>query len=660
MEKGKPVERRGRKASGLQETILRQRGCCMTYMQSSWTQAVERVRALRLSIRALMRVAALMPLALGLAGCLDDGSGDAQAAGAVTPNTLPPVSTPEVAGPPATNQAPEISGTPLLTVQAGQLYSFTPEASDGDEDFLEFTITNAPAWATFSDETGTLTGTPEDEHVGESEDITITVTDGRDTRSIGPFLIRVNSRNRAPAPSNAAPTLSGTPAASVMIDQPYSFAPTAADADGDRLTFAVSNRPSWVTFNTRTGALTGTPALSNIGSYSNIVVTVSDGEAMASIGPFSIQVRGPNNSAPTISGSPGAAVQVGQTYTFTPTGRDADNDPLTYSIANRPVWATFSTSNGRLTGTPTSAHVGSYPNIVITVSDGRASANLRAFAINVQAPQNGAPTISGSPTTSVNAGTAYSFQPTASDPDNDALGFSIQNRPSWASFDTKTGRLSGTPTQAATHSNVTISVSDGRATTALAAFTIRVNTAPSTTNRPPTISGTPSNSVRIGSSYSFQPTASDPDGNSLTFSIQNRPSWASFSTSTGRLSGTPSASNAGAYAGIVISVTDGSSSVSLPAFSINVIQAANGSATLSWQPPTQNEDGTPLTNLAGYRVTYGQSASALSEQVELTNPGLSSYMVSGLGSGTWYFAVKSFTAAGVESDLSNLASKTIP
>lgn len=608
-----------------------------------------------------MRLAAVVPLALSLAGCLDGGSGDAEAAGAASANTntLPPTTAP-IAEPSATNQAPEISGTPLLTVQAGQLYSFTPEASDGDEDFLEFAVTNAPAWAAFDDETGTLTGTPGDEHVGESEDITITVTDGRDTRSIGPFVIRINPRNHVPAPSNAAPTLSGTPAASVMIDQPYSFRPTADDADGDALTFAVSNRPSWATFNTRTGALTGTPAMSNVGSYSNIVVTVSDGEATTSVGPFSIQVRGPNNAAPTISGSPAAAVQVGQTYTFTPTGRDADSDALTYSIANRPVWATFSASNGRLTGTPTSAHVGSYPNIVITVSDGRASASLRAFAINVQAAQNGAPRISGSPATSVNAGTAYSFQPTASDPDNDILGFSIQNRPSWASFDTATGRLSGTPTQAATHSNITISVSDGRATTALAAFSIRVNAASTGTNRAPTISGTPPTTVRIGSSYSFQPTASDPDGNALTYSIQNRPSWAQFNTSTGRLSGTPSASNAGAYANIIITVSDGAASVSLPAFSVNVIQAANGSATLSWQPPTQNEDGTPLTNLAGYRVTYGLSASALTQQVELTNPGLSSYMVTGLGSGTWYFAVKSFTSAGVESDLSNLASKTIP
>ena len=72
---------------------------------------------------------------------------------------------------------------------AGQPYSFTPQASDADDDFLEFTIENKPTWAAFSAETGALTGTPADANVGESGDITISVTDGRDTRSVGPFNI---------------------------------------------------------------------------------------------------------------------------------------------------------------------------------------------------------------------------------------------------------------------------------------------------------------------------------------------------------------------------------------------------------------------------------------------------------------------------------------
>jgi hypothetical protein len=84
-----------------------------------------------------------------------------------------------------------------------------------------------------------------------------------------------------------------------------------------------------------------------------------------------------------------------------------------------------------------------------------------------------------------------------------------------------------------------------------------------------------------------------------------------------------------------------------------------GSAVLNWTPPTRNTDGTSLTNLAGYRISYGTSPSSLSKTVQLANPGLANYVVEGLTSGTWYFALKTYTSTGVESTLSNTASITI-
>ena len=174
--------------------------------------------------------------------------------------TTPPAQ-PADPAPTPVNHPPEISGTPAASVQAGQAYSFTPTASDADNDFLEFSATNMPAWAQFSAETGALTGTPGDAHVGETQDITITVTDGRDTRSIGPFRIRINPRDQTPPPSNAAPTISGAPATSVMVNQAYSFQPSAADANGDALTLCdfQSSFVGKFQFCRRAGS-TGTPA----------------------------------------------------------------------------------------------------------------------------------------------------------------------------------------------------------------------------------------------------------------------------------------------------------------------------------------------------------------------------------------------------------------
>jgi hypothetical protein len=604
-------------------------------------------------VKTLIRLALILSLASALAAC---GEGDADTP-AADGSSAPPVTQPPADPTPPANQPPEITGTPVAAVQSGQNYSFTPAATDPDNDFLEFAITNKPAWATFSVDTGVLTGVPGDANVGQSPDITITVTDGRDQRAVGPFRITVTARTQTPSPTNKAPTITGTPMTSVDVSKPYSFKPVAADADGDKLTFAISGRPSWATFSTATGALTGTPATANIATYSNIVISVSDGTVTTKLAAFAIQVKGPNNRTPTISGTPATSVQVAQAYSFQPAGSDPDGDTLTYSIQNKPTWATFTASSGRLNGTPTATNVGSYAGIVISASDGKASVSLPSFSIAVQAAANKTPTISGTPATTGKVGSGYSFQPTSADADGDTLGYTIQNRPTWAAFDTKTGLLNGTPSAAGTFANVIISVSDSKASASLAAFSIVVSAA---ANGTPSISGTPATSVTAGATYNFQPTGTDPEGNTLTWNITNKPSWATFSTTTGKLSGTPAAGNAGAFANIVISVTDGTNSASLPAFTITVGSGQLGSATLSWTAPTENTDGSALSDLAGFRVVYGTSSGALNQTVQIANPGASSQVVDQLASGTWYFAVKAYTSGGAESDTSNVVSKAIP
>jgi hypothetical protein len=269
--------------------------------------------------------------------------------------------------------------------------------------------------------------------------------------------------------------------------------------------------------------------------------------------------------------------------------------------------------------------------------------------------------ITGTPAATDVAGTAYSFTPTTSDPSGGTLTYSIAGKPSWATFNTATGQLAGTPstTNAGTYSSIVISVTDGRTSDSLPPFAITVSR-PVVTNTPPTISGTPSSSVNVGSAYTFMPAASDADKNALTFSVQNLPGWATFSTSTGALTGTPSATYAGTYSNIVISVSDGKASTSLAAFSIAVKQPANtGVATINWTPPLSNTDGTQITNLAGYHIHYGTSQNALNQTVQVSGTGLSSYTVSNLTSGTWYFSVTAYTSSGSESGQSNIATKNV-
>ena len=94
-------------------------------------------------------------------------------------------------------------------------------------------------------------------------------------------------------------------------------------------------------------------------------------------------------------------------------------------------------------------------------------------------PPPGAPIISGAPAGTIATGTYFSFTPSALDPDGNALSFTIANKPSWATFSSVTGMLSGTPT-AGSYSNIQISVSDGTYTTALASFSLNVAAAGAT------------------------------------------------------------------------------------------------------------------------------------------------------------------------------------
>ena len=186
-----------------------------------------------------------------------------------------------------------------------------------------------------------------------------------------------------------------------------------------------------------------------------------------------------------------------------------------------------------------------------------------------------------------------------------------------------------------------------------------VDKAAPTGNNAPTISGNPMTAIDIGSTYSFTPSASDPDGDKLTFSVKNQPSWADFDTTTGTLSGQPALGSVGTYASIEISVSDGKAKSALPRFAISVDQVGTISTTLNWTPPTQNEDGSALMDLAGYKIYWGTTPGQYTHSVKIENAGMSSYVVENLAPGTYEFAATSFNMAGVESAYSNPATRVL-
>lgn len=93
-------------------------------------------------------------------------------------------------------------------------------------------------------------------------------------------------------------------------------------------------------------------------------------------------------------------------------------------------------------------------------------------------------------------------------------------------------------------------------------------------------------------------------------------------------------------------------------YTLTCTRPVRGSASLQWTAPTRNTDGSALTNLSGYRLAYGTTATELPYSIDLTSS-TTNYIVSNLNAGTWHFGVRALASSGLQSELSNIVSKVV-
>ena len=277
-----------------------------------------------------------------------------------------------------------VPGAPTIgTATAGNTQAtvaFTAPASTGGSAITGYTVTASPggATATGAGSPVTFTGLIN----GTSYTFTVSATNG-----VGAGSPSAASNAVTPSlPSNNAPVITQGGSVSVTMSEdgaptPFSLSLTATDSDSDPLSWSISGSASNGVASVAGGSVSYTPTANFSGSDS-FVVQVSDGDASATID-VSVTVT-PVNDAPTISGTPVLSLDQDTAYSFTPTAADVDTaDVLTFSISNKPGWASFNATTGALTGTPGAADVGNYGGIVISVSDANLSTALAAFNIEV-------------------------------------------------------------------------------------------------------------------------------------------------------------------------------------------------------------------------------------------------------------------------------------
>jgi beta-glucanase (GH16 family) len=166
------------------------------------------------------------------------------------------------------NTVPEITSISITEATTEQLYSYTLTATDNDIDILVYGVTLLPTWLDFDVNTAILSGTPDISDIG-SHPVTLTVSNDNSNVSQSFTIIVL-------APPNNAPIISSVnPVTSVIEGTLYNYTLTATDPEDDDLTFSATTKPDWLTFNSTSGILTGTPAITDVGSQA-VELIVSD------------------------------------------------------------------------------------------------------------------------------------------------------------------------------------------------------------------------------------------------------------------------------------------------------------------------------------------------------------------------------------------------
>ena len=441
----------------------------------------------------------------------------------------------------APNSPPVLDAIGNQSVDEGGTLTFTVTASDPDGDALSYSASNLPSGATFDPATQVFTWTPGYDQAGSYPGVHFEVSDGSLTDSED-ITITVNNVNRAPliyVPDDKR----------VECGETLTFTVTASDPDSDPVTLSAENLPTGATFDPGTGEFSWTPTSGQVGEH-QVDFSAWDGLLTATDSLIITVTQG--NRAPVLDTIGAQSVNEGDTLTFTVTASDPDGDSLSYSASNLPSGATFDPATRVFTWTPGYDQAGSYPGVHFEVSDGSLtdSEDITITVNNV----NRAPVLEAIGYQSVYEGGTLTFTVTASDPDGDALSYSASNLPSGATFDPATRAFTWTPgyDQAGSYPGVHFEVSDGSLTDS-EDITITVNNV----NRAPVLEAIGNQSVDEGGTLTFTVTASDPDGDALSYSASNLPTGATFDPATRVFTWTPGYSQAGTYAGVTFTVTDG-------------------------------------------------------------------------------------------------------
>ncbi|RLE41978.1 hypothetical protein DRJ48_04490, partial [Candidatus Woesearchaeota archaeon] len=457
-----------------------------------------------------------------------------------------------------TNHPPVLSPVGDKSICALFTLSFYLSATDPDGDTLTYSV-DGPSGATICSFNGLFTWKPGCDQLG-SHLVTFRVSDGKGGVDQETITITVNDCGACGGcTGNHPPVLDPIGDIGICAGETVTITPHAIDPDGDALTYGVSRIPPGATWNADTHTLTWTPSSEWIGTGHQVMFYVSDGRCGRDEETVTIYVEDcapPENNCPVIYPIDDKSVCEGTPFSITVIAMDPDGDPLTYWAENLPSGASFNPSTHTFTWTPQDGQDGVY-YVTFKVKDNRCCTVEKTVKITVRdcITENKCPVISPIGNKRVCEGSTLSFTVHATDPDGDALIYWAENLPNGASFNPSTHTFTWTPEDGQDGVyHVTFKVKDNRCCTVSETITIIVDDC--IVNRPPVLDPICDQEVCEGELLQFCVSATDPDGDVLSYTATNLPSGATFNPVTRCFSWTPEDGQDGVYY-VTFSVSDG-------------------------------------------------------------------------------------------------------
>ena len=484
----------------------------------------------------------------------------------------------------APNVAPAITGLASnISVEENQTSVTTVSASDADGDSLSYSLTGTDAGSLSINSSGVITfNTSPDYETKTSYSITVNVSDGSDTAS---QEVTVNITDVEDAP-NVAPAITGL-ASNISVEENQTSVTTvsASDADGDSLSYSLTGTDAGSLSISSSGAITfnSAPDYESKTSYS-VTINVNDGISTNSQG-LTINIGNLNDNNPVISGLASSVSAVeNQTAVTTVSASDADGNSLSYSLSGTDAGSLSINSSGVITfnSAPDYETKTSY-SITVNVSDGSdtASQEVTVNITDVDETPNTAPSISGlEASVSVDENQTSVVTVSASDADGDSLSYSLTGTDAGSLSVNSSGVITfnSSPDYESKSSYViSINVSDSEDTSSQE-LTINI----SNVNEAPTLSGTGSVSVEENQTDVKSISSSDPEGDSISYSLSGTDGSDFSITGSGFISfnTAPDYETKNSYS-ITITASDGSLSVSgdLTINVTDVTEALSGNIT---------------------------------------------------------------------------------